>query len=50
MFSLCLMNEANQEIEYKNTCEMFLSVLSTAENIVKLPIDEKKYAYYDEYN
>ena len=52
IFSLCLMDKAKQEqaIEYKDICEMFLSVLATAENIVGLPIDEKKYAYYDEYN
>lgn len=39
-----------QAIEYKDICDMFLSVLATAENIVSIPIDEKKYGYYDEYN
>ena len=44
------MMRQEQAIEYKNICDMFLSVLATVENIVSLPIDEKKYGYYDEYN
>ena len=39
-----------QAIEYKDICDTFLSVLATAENIVSIPIDEKKYGHYDEYN
>ena len=52
IFSQCQTDGAKQEqiIAHKGICDMFLSVLATAENIVKLPIDEKKYAYYDEYN
>ncbi len=35
-------------VEYKDLCDMFLSVLATAENMVN--DSKKKYGYYDEFN
>ena len=35
-------------VEYKDLCDMFLSVLATAENMVD--DSKKKYGYYDEFN
>ena len=43
-------SKLEQAIDYKDICDLFLSVLATAENIVSLTIDEKQYGYYDEYN
>ena len=50
MFQQKQLNRQIQDmcIEYKDLCDMFLSVLATAENMVKE--SNKKYGYYDEFN
>lgn len=43
------LNQEVQEmcIEYKDLCDIFLSLLATVENMVK---EEKKYGNYNEFN
>ena len=50
MQTLIQINKQIQEmvVEYKDLCDMFLSVLATAENMVN--DSKKKYGYYDEFN